>query len=164
MTRYRPLFSAMLLASSLAGFAAPVAAAPYDCGPNAQRGDFFEHRGEQMEAHHRKLLAALKLSPDQDAAWKKLVASEGPMPMERPAMAPQDWARLTTPERSDKMLERMKEHLARRVDHGVALKEFYSLLRPEQKQTFDDFHAAPAPRMHGKHDRRQSDLRRAAPR
>jgi protein CpxP len=70
---------------------------------------------------------------------------------------PEDWAKLTTPERADKMMERMREHQSRMFEHLVALKDFYAVLTPEQKKTFDDFHSAPRPGMRAKPGPRPSE-------
>ncbi|NTV70258.1 MAG: Spy/CpxP family protein refolding chaperone [Azonexaceae bacterium] len=163
MTSYRSIFSAILLASSLAGFAAPVVAAPYECGVKGDRGNYFEHRGERMERHHKRLLEALKLSPEQEVAWKKFVASDGTMRMDRGAMKSDDWAKLTSPERAERMLELLKERQTRMGEHVAALKEFYAVLTPEQKATFDKFHSGPRQGMHGKRDRRNYNPERSAP-
>ena len=154
MTSYRTVFSTMLLASCLAGLAAPAVAAPHKCESKGDHGSFFEHQGERMERHHKKLLEALKLSPDQEVAWKKFVASEGSMAIDRPTPKSEDWAKLSSPERADKMLELMKEHQARMGEHVAALKEFYAVLTPEQKEVFDDFHVAAWRGMRGKHSHR----------
>jgi Spy/CpxP family protein refolding chaperone len=163
MTSYRSILSTVLLASSLAVLAAPAVAAPDYCGHRGGRGDYFEHRGERMEHHHKKLLDALKLSPDQALAWEKFIASKGSLPMSMDAAHSEDWSKLTSPERADKALEMMKEHQARMGEHIVALKEFYSVLTPEQKKTFDEFHAAPPRGKHGKHHHRHSGMDSAAP-
>jgi len=113
-----------------------------------------------MEQHQKKLLEALKLTPDQEPAWKKFVASEGPAPISRAAAKPEDWSKLSSPERADRALEMMKERQTRMGEHVVALKEFYAVLTPEQKKTFDDFHVGP---LRGKHDRRHSRMERSAP-
>lgn len=160
MNRYHSIFSSVLLASSLAGFAVPSIAAPYECGGKHEHGVFFEHRGERMEQHQKKLLEALKLTPEQEPAWKKFVASEGPATMGRAAAKPEDWSKLSSPERADRALEMMKERQTRMGEHVVALKEFYAVLTAEQKKTFDDFHVGP-PR--GRHDRRHSHMERSAP-
>jgi Spy/CpxP family protein refolding chaperone len=102
-----------------------------------------------MEQHHMKLLAALKLTPDQEGAWKKLMDSEQPMAGPQPAN-PAEWAKLTTPERAEMMLERMKLHQAKQVEHVAALKEFYAALTLEQKKIFEDFHSAARHGMRGK--------------
>ena len=140
MNSYRPLFSTVLLASCLAGLAAPVIAAPYECGPKGEHAVFFEHRGERMEQHQKKLLEALKLTPDQEPAWKKFVVSESPAPISRAAAKPEDWSKLSSPERADRALEMMKERQTRMGEHIVALKEFYAVLTPEQRKIFDDSH------------------------
>lgn len=160
MNSYRTRFSTVLLASCLAGLAAPVIAAPYECGPKGEHAVFFEHRGERMEQHQKKLLEALKLTRDQEPAWNKFAASDGPAPISRAAAKPEDWSKLSSPERADRALEMMKERQTRMGEHVVALKEFYAVLTPEQKKTFDDFHVGP-PR--GKHDRRHSRMERSAP-
>jgi protein CpxP len=157
MTRYRNFVSSILLVSSLGVLAAPVAAAPPDCSRAAMRGDIWEHRVERMAQHHQRLHDALKLTPEQDSAWKKLMDSQHPMARMEPGKA-DDWAKLTTPERADKMLERMQEHQSRMTQHVAALKDFYAMLTPEQKKTFDDFHSAPRRGMRGKPGPRPMDM------
>ena len=99
MTRYRTLVSSLLLSSSLGFVAMPVLAAPQDCGHMGSRGEFPEHRAEQREQHHKKLHAALKLTPEQEGAWTKLTSSEHPMGKAE-HMKSEDWSKLTTPERA----------------------------------------------------------------
>lgn len=149
MNSYRTIVSSLLLVSSLGFVAVPAFAASSGCGPSGGRGEFFEHRIERMAQHHKKLHESLKLTPEQEGAWKKLMDAEQPMGKMEKRNA-EDWSKLTTPERADKMLERMKEHQARQVEHVAALKEFYAVLTPEQRKTFDDFHAAPRGGMRGK--------------
>ena len=136
MTGYRTLATSVLLASALGFAAAPALAGHPNCGAKGEHGDFSEHRAEHMQKHHQKLHAALKLTADQEGAWKKLMDSEPPMGKMESGKS-DDWAKLTTPERADKMLERMKEHQAHQVEHVAALKEFYAVLTPEQKKVFD---------------------------
>jgi Spy/CpxP family protein refolding chaperone len=62
------------------------------------------------------------------------------------------------------MLEMMKERQVRMGEHVAALKEFYAVLTPEQKATFDKFHSGPRHGMHGKLDRRNDVPERASPR
>lgn len=140
MTPYRTFVSSVLLASSLGFVALPALAAPQDCGPREAYGDFSGHRSKHMEAHHKKLHFLLKLTPEQEVAWKKMTDVEPSMGKTEP-MKSADWAKLTTPERADRMLERMKAHHARQVEQVAAMKEFYAVLSPEQKKAFDDFHA-----------------------
>ena len=137
MIRPRHLIQSLLLASTLGAVAIP-ALADAPCGP---MGGYREHRAERMEQHHKKDHDALKLTPEQDVAWKKLVESEHPMMSQREAGKAEDWAKLTTPERAEKMLERMKTHETAMASHIVVLKEFYAVLTPEQKKIFDDSHS-----------------------
>jgi len=163
MSTYRTIFSSMILATSLGVLAAPAISAPYECAHTGDRGGSFEHHGEWMERHHKKLLEALKLSPDQELAWKKFVASEGQMPAGRAAAKSEDWSKLTSPERADRALEMMKDRQTRIGEHIVALKEFYAVLTPEQKKTFDDFHVGPQGDKHGIHGPRHFGMELAAP-
>jgi Spy/CpxP family protein refolding chaperone len=140
MTHYRTLVSSAVLASSLGFIAAPAIAMPPDCVAQEARGPFPEYRGERLEQHHKSLLAILKLTPAQEPAWKKLLEAERPQPRLDPAKA-EDLAKLTMPERADKMLELMKEQQLQLTQHAAALKEFYATLTPEQKKGFDGYHA-----------------------
>lgn len=164
MTPYhtvRTLVCSALLASGLGFVAVPAFAEPQGCGPLDGRGEFREHRAEHMQKHQRKLHAALKLTPEQEGAWKKLTDAGQPVPG-ADATKPEDRA-LTTPERADRMLERMKEHQSRQVEHVAALKEFYAVLSTEQKKTFDDFHSARHAAMRGKSQRRSTTNKVASP-
>jgi protein CpxP len=145
MIGYRTFVSSILLVSSLGVMAAP----QQDCGPMTTRGDFREYRVERMAQHQKQLHDSLKLTPDQEGAWQKLMDSMHPVAgMESGKAA--DWAKLTTPERVEKRLEWMQEHQAQMARHLVVLKEFYALLSPEQKTKFDEFHAAPRAARRGK--------------
>jgi protein CpxP len=155
MTSYRILVSSILLASSLGVIAAPLVADPQNCGPMGPYGQNWERRAGNIEMHHQKLHAALKLKTEQEGAWKKLMDSEPHGAKVAPGKS-EDWSKLTTPERADKMLERMKEHQVQQTEHVAALKEFYAVLTPEQKKTFDEFHSAPRAGMRGKPHHRAS--------
>jgi Spy/CpxP family protein refolding chaperone len=155
MISYRTLISSLLLASSLGFVAAPVVAKSDDCGPGHMTGEFMEHRAEYMEKHHKELHAALKLTPDQEGAWTKLTGSEQSMAKTYPGNF-EEWAKLTTPERADKMLESSRERLAQQTEHVAALKGLYAVLTPAQKKVFDDFHSAMRDDMHRESGHRAS--------
>lgn len=144
MTRKPKLASSLLLASILGLIAAPVLAGPHECGPQGA-----DYRAERMQQHQQKLHDLLKLTAEQETAWKKLTASESAMSRPAPETAA-DWAKLTTPERGEKRLAHMKADQVLMGDHVAAIKEFYAALTPEQKVIFDDFHAAPHKHMSGK--------------
>jgi protein CpxP len=86
MTSYRTFASSLLLAATLGTLVAPVGAAPQDCGPAGMRGAW-EYRGERMAQHHQQLHDALKLTPEQEGAWKKLMDSQHPMARMQPGKA-----------------------------------------------------------------------------
>jgi Spy/CpxP family protein refolding chaperone len=95
------------------------------CGGPMMMGGKMSHEGmdKMREQHQAKVHDALKLTPAQEPAWQKLVASHKDHP--------QGLEKLPAPERLEKMIALMQNHLA-------ALKEFYTVLTPEQRKTFDD--------------------------
>jgi len=149
MTNYRNLVTSILLVSSLGFVAAPALAEHKDCRHDGNSKDYSEPRMDHMEKHHKKLHAALKLTTEQEGAWTKFTAAEKPMAKSEPGKS-EDWSKLTTPERADKMLERMKEHQTHMAEHVQALKEFYAALTPEQQKIFDQFHSRHHDEMKGK--------------
>jgi periplasmic protein CpxP/Spy len=94
---------------------------------------------ERMAEHMTKLHDKLKLTAAQEPAWATFSKAVTP-----PAMTPGDraerdaMAKLPAPERAEKMLAKMKEHVARMESHLGALKTFYAVLTPEQKKVFDE--------------------------
>ena len=105
-----------------------------------------KHRMERMAkmekrhaAHQAELKAALKLAPAQEAGWNAFVARTAHEPRMGGKAGEQreDWSKLTTPERLDKMQARhaeRSEQMTKRID---ATKSFYATLTPEQQKTFD---------------------------
>jgi hypothetical protein len=93
-----------------------------------------EHRAKRMAALKEKL----KLSPTQEGAWTNFTASTqppaGPSP-QRPDRA--EFAKLTTPQRLERMQARQSERTAMFAKRAEATKTFYAGLNPEQQKTFD---------------------------
>lgn len=150
----RTISKLVLIGGMVALTVAGVNALAEECsGPGMHGGmrGMDQKKMEQMrEAHHKALHDALKLDAKQEDAWKKLLASEGKMPMAHPDMA--ELEKLNAPQRMEKMLEAMRKHEAEMADHLSALKEFYAVLTPQQQKTFDE-HAMPRHHkgMHGEH-------------
>jgi len=112
---------------------------------------------DHMEMHAKHLHDLLQLRPDQDAALQTLLAALAPSPMDHggdhhwgpggPAAGQpgpdghDDFAKLTTPERLDKMAAMMSARTAKRQaefqTRAEAIKAFYAVLSPEQKRAFD---------------------------
>jgi flagellum-specific peptidoglycan hydrolase FlgJ len=97
----------------------------------------------RMAKHQAELKAALKVTAAQEAAWTTFTAAMAPpaAPMaQRPK--PEDMAKLTTPERIDKMKAMRTEHhavMSLAMDQRAeATKTFYATLTPEQQKVFDE--------------------------
>lgn len=149
MKPYRKLIPALLLAAGLGTLAAPVFAEP-GCGPMGDRDYRNERYSKNMEQHQKKLHDTLKLTAEQEPAWKKLIESEQAMHPAKGAKR-EDWSKLSVTERADKMLEMSKLRQERMSEHVVAMKDFYAKLTPVQQKSFEDFHAGASSAMGNKH-------------
>lgn len=79
----------------------------------------------------------LKLNAEQEKAWADYTAVadknlEAWKPVRRA-----DLEKMTSPERMQTMIDRMKAHEQALTDQLAALKTFYATLTPEQQKTFD---------------------------
>lgn len=95
-----------------------------------------------MDKRHAALKAQLKLTAAQEGAWTTYTAAMKPpadMMAKRPD--PTEMAKLSTPERIDKMKTLRTQHMADMATtmdkHGEATKAFYATLTPEQQKVFD---------------------------
>ena len=163
MTRFRQTLTGAAVATALlASFAMPsfaqTTAAPADQAAATQaapahhkhqRGDKRGDRMEHMKKRMEKLKADLKLTPAQEGAWTTYINAM--KPGERPARGDREaFAKLTTPERIDKMREMRAKRNAEMDRRADATKAFYGQLNAEQQKTFD----AATLRMHGDHGQR----------
>jgi protein CpxP len=110
-----------------------------------RHGFFGKHAAEHMQARMAKKLAALhdklNLIPAQEGAWSTFVESiKPPTPPDATARGAMhaELATLTSPERGDYMLTRLKQHEALLATKLEALKAFYAQLSPNQQNIFDD--------------------------
>ncbi len=97
-------------------------------------------RQKQMAERHTQRMEQLKtllqITPAQEAAFKAFAARTEPTPPKAPA-ASEDWSKLTTPQRLDKMQalhDARQAEMAKRID---ATKSFYAQLTPAQQKSFD---------------------------
>jgi len=137
----------ILVAGLLAtlGFAATAQTAPAQPAPGAPsvapasregHGRFDRARmQERMSRYFATFKQKLQLSPGQEAAWNSYLAALQPTPMQRPDRA--EIARLSTPERIDRMRTLRAARMAEMDKRGDATKTLYAALTPEQKKTFD---------------------------
>lgn len=110
-----------------------------DCemGHGERGGKMGERMSMRMQERQTQLKTALKLNASQEAAWNQYQQAMKPPagPAQRPD--PAEWAKLTTPQRLEKMqalhAERQKE-MGTRVQ---AVQQFYATLTPEQQKVFD---------------------------
>ncbi len=155
----KPVFKSLVVAGLLAtaGLATyaqsadPQAAPPAHAAGGMHRMD--PAKMEQMMAkRNAELKAKLKITAAQEDAWNTFTAAMKPpahTKEDRPDRA--ELAKLTTPERIDKMhalrTQRMADMSAAMDKRDDAIKTFYGVLSPEQKKIFDAEHA----RMGGEH-------------
>ncbi len=125
-----------LVAFAAAALLTGAAIADNDAGPGpGHRPDaarFLAH----MEKHRARLHDRLKLTPDQEAAWKTFSEKTQPQAPRIRAVR-SELAGLSAPARMDRMIALMKERESRMTDRAAAVKEFYAVLKPEQQKLFD---------------------------
>ncbi len=111
-----------------------------DCGYGGH-GGMMGGDPAKMEKYHEQHLAKLhdklKLTAQQEPAWKKFTANN-PMADKTLRPDPAEMDKLTAPQRLEKGLEHMKAMEAKLTEHLATLKEFYAVLTPEQQKTFDE--------------------------
>lgn len=142
------VLAAVLATSALAVLAQPAGGPPPEGSPGMQQ-HAPEHRAqrqERMKAHMAQraaeLKAELKLSPEQEGSWNAYLAAMKPS-------APRAWpkredlAKLSTPERLDKMRELRQQREEEFDKRDAATRSFYSSLSAEQQKTFDARTAGP---------------------
>ena len=95
-----------------------------------------------MDKRSADLKAKLKLTPAQEGAWTTFTAAMKPpagLTSKRPD--PAEMAKLSTPERIDKMKTLRAQHMTEMTtamdQRGEATKTFYATLTPEQQKVFD---------------------------
>ena len=155
--RQRIVWASLLGSAALAssGAFAQAPAAPTPAAPNAavapadntaapkaqhKRMDPAQ-RAERMQERRAKRLAALKdklkLTSGQEGAWSTYTTATQPPAGPRPHMDRAEFAKLTTPQRLERMQARQAERSAMFAKRAEATKTFYAALTPEQQKTFD---------------------------
>lgn len=107
------------------------------------------HCAKRMEKFRSELHEKLNLTPQQESAWKTFT-EKTKLSAPWPKGERSELTELTTPERMERMLNRMKEFEGRMAERLAAVKEFYAVLTPEQRKVFDEQFNK---RMAGHHDR-----------
>lgn len=150
----RKLLVASVLASAAFMAAAqtppPPAAAPTPMAADAQpapgtpRAGGAERRDpaamqQRMEQGLAREKARLQITAAQEPAWTAFTTAIRPDPAQRARMHAErgEWAKLTTPERIDRMRAERTQRDAESDRRGEATKTFYAALTPAQQKLFD---------------------------
>lgn len=135
--------AAVLATSALVALAQPAGGPPPEGQPGPEQR---AHRQERMKDHMAKraaeLKASLQLSPEQEGSWNAYMAAMKPVAPANPPKR-EDLAKLSTPERLDKMRELRQQREAEADRRDAATRSFYGTLSAEQKKTFDTRTARP---------------------
>ncbi|WP_300661596.1 Spy/CpxP family protein refolding chaperone [Hydrogenophaga sp.] len=142
---------AAALAAAVAGLSAtaiaqnaPAPAATQQAQEGAKEGQRDAKRAERMARMQKHmaerqaaLKAELKITAQQEPAWNAFVARTAPEARPARQGPREDWSKLTTPERLDKMAAMKAERDTRMSQRHEAIKSFYAALDAEQKKVFD---------------------------
>lgn len=151
-SKFRPL----ILGAAILGLGLTAQAQAQPAPKPAAEGRMARHDPAQMAARRTEhLRAALQLRPDQEAALGSFVAAMKPPAGAREAMRGQreEMARLTTPQRLDRMKAMMTKRQAEFDRRAEATKRFYAQLSPSQQKAFDALRPmhGPGGKMGGRH-------------
>lgn len=134
MTKFRKNILLIGLATIGLGGAPMLALANAGCGPMGGGSAKF---AEQIEKRQAQLHDKLKLTAEQEAAWKTFSEKMKPSgARDRPDLSGME--SLHAPERMEKMLAVMKERESQMAGRVAAVKAFYAVLTPEQQKLFDE--------------------------
>lgn len=146
---HKHLIAAALLALGFAASAQPAAPQPTP-GPgpgghhHGMMGDhgrmdpskMQERMQQRREQRQAQLKQKLQITSAQEGAWTAYVAAMQP-PANMQRQDREELAKLTTPERIDRMRALRDAHHAEMDRRGEATKTFYNALTAEQKKVFD---------------------------
>jgi len=108
-------------------------------------------RGQFMARRLARLKETLRITPAQEGSWSTYASALRPAPRQRPELG--EMARLTTPERVDRMRALRSQRMAEADRRGEATKSFYASLSAEQKRVFDQVTLRHGGREGGGHER-----------
>lgn len=141
------LIAAGLLATMSLAVTAQTSA-PTAQGPAAQGMQAHDGRGRmdpaQMQQRMQERMAKrmtdvkqkLNITPAQEGAWNAYLGAMKPTLMQR--LSRNEFEKLSTPERIDRMRAMRNARMAEADKRGDATKTFYTALSAEQKKTFDE--------------------------
>jgi periplasmic protein CpxP/Spy len=104
---------------------------------DAKRAQHMADTQKRMAERQATLKAELKITAQQEPAWNAFVARTAPDSHPARQGPREDWSKLTTPQRLDKMAAMRAERDARMAQRHDAIKSFYAALDTEQQKVFD---------------------------
>lgn len=114
--------------------------APALQGQHPMMQHHLERRQQRVAQRQERLKQILQITPAQEGAWSTWIASrQAGKPLQRGQRA--ELARLTTPERIDRMRTLRAARAAEADRRGEATKTFYAALTPAQQKAFDALQA-----------------------
>ena len=141
------LLAGLLATAGFATLAQTPPSPPQGPGAGARMGHHdpaqWQARMAQRRAEREAVLKAeLKLTPAQEGAWSRFTTAMQPQPRVHRTEADRakmrtEFARMTTPERIDKIRAMGAERAANMNKRADAVKAFYAALSPEQQKVFD---------------------------
>lgn len=137
------------------GFSAMAQTPPPAGAPAPGHERMARHDPAKMQEHIAKrqadLKAKLQITAAQEGAWSSFTSAIQP-PADRPARPDRaEIAKLTTPERIDRMQAAKARRDAEMAKRADATKTFYAALSPAQQKVFDAETLHMGPRMHRHH-------------
>jgi protein CpxP len=120
-------------------------------------GEMHQRMQERMQQHMQRRMERLKrilqIAPNQEGAWNNWAAAIRPNPanMEQRHRMHEEFARMSTPERIDRMRQMRAQRAVESDRRGDATKAFYAQLTGPQQKAFDEISLK---FMHGKRDHR----------
>lgn len=104
---------------------------------DAKRAERMARMQQRMAERQAALKVELKITPQQEPAWNAFVARTAPEARPARQGPREDWSKLTTPQRLDRMTAMKVERDARMAQRHDAIKSFYAALSAEQQKVFD---------------------------
>jgi hypothetical protein len=104
---------------------------------DAKRAERMARMQQRMAERQAALKTELKITAQQEPAWNAFVARTAPEARPARQGPREDWSKLTTPQRLDKMAAMKAERDARMAQRHDAIKSFYAALNAEQQKVFD---------------------------
>lgn len=95
-----------------------------------------QHRAQRQAQRMAMFRQQLQITPQQEGAWNAWMQAMQPAQVQRPNRV--EFARMTTPERIDRMRTVRSQRMAMLDRRGEATKAFYATLSADQKRTFDE--------------------------